>query len=378
MVGVHLNKDQEDIYLKTFAIFSKMGVNPDEENFRQAFKFYWEGNRFRSLHFSKINDSIEEYSSTIKKMASRITGAEIARMKTALSDSYRTVSVAADISDLDKAMVKRIVENGEIRSVKVNNPYYKNSPSMVLVRMSDLRMWIERNPYAVSVSRKILERTRKAHETRKRNLKVNSSIYRKMVEDVMTPIEKESAGNPIPLLFLLLKLLQLKKPGEPAIRSYFNERLKLIVRFADRSNVTFREVRDLHEIEDVKLCTVCSKTAYFLGMTDEQYLGEVGKCPHCITVEKVELKGRHYELIYSNENVQVAFVIEATLFDEIRRSERNGSHYSTVAVTDTIRNPWDNISSSEIEFTSTELMSRIDSIFFSLKKRDSTVVSRNQ
>jgi len=361
MEKAHKDLNRDYPYLKTIAIFYKLGIEINTTNLRQAFRFYWNGKRFQRSRFSSILDHIELYSQTLKIMKSNINAEEEERMKTAMSDSYRTISRAAALCSLDRAMVRRITENGDVQAIRVKNPYYSSSAPMILIRMSDLRRWMDKNPYAVTLSRKTLERSRKSMETRLRNLRIHSAVYSHMLEDALKIFMSESKRNPVPLLFLLIKLLQLKSTGAKVFESYINDRLGMIAKAADPTSITIREVTDLNETEYVELCNTCSKNALFLEMTAEQYASEVGKCRNCITHVEIKQAGRHYELLFLDKKFSFIFVITAALYQEMRHSLPVGVKFSKIATVEE-EDQWSNIPESALRFTASDLVERIDSL----------------
>jgi hypothetical protein len=76
----------QDIYLKTFAILDRMRIELNEKTCRKAFRFFWDGKRFRADSFESVLKLWEGNERTGKDP--EVTDDEIRRMKIALSDSF--------------------------------------------------------------------------------------------------------------------------------------------------------------------------------------------------------------------------------------------------------------------------------------------------
>ena len=360
------------LYIRTLAFFLKMHVEISEANFRNAFRFYWEGKNFYSMHYRRLVSDIQKLTPEIDNIMQTITESEVERMKIALSDSYRTIPVAARMCGLDNAMVRRLVENGTLHVLKEPNPYYKNSGPMVLIRMSELKKWQEENPDAVNASKRTLERAAKAKQTLEKRRKDKMLGQTKKVKDLLLKYEEVAIKDPIPLLFILLKLFQIKTYNAGESRAYFNEVLVRVMKITNPGDVQIRHVLDATTTETVQLCESCSRIAYFLGMTDQEYAREVGKCAKCTTTTEIKEIGKHFEMVFKNGSLSIIFTLDNGFL-------KNNMHdfllmlHPSVVVSYENGNFWDRTKPEEISFNVSDLKEKIENLLINLENKASNL-----
>lgn len=357
----------QDIYLKTFAILEKMRIEVDEKTCRQAFKFFWNGERFRT---DSYESTLELWAETKKgKKDLDVTDEDIKRMKTALYDSFRTISKAAELSKLDRSMVKRLVENGSIHSVRVKNPYYSKSPPMTLIRMSELEQWMDRNGYAVDASRKTLERTEKAKRTRQENLRKKNEGFEQSIEKATREYGAIVDEDPAPLLFLLLKQLEILIKNKPGLKYLYANNLIRITKIADPENLAFNHVIDVGQTNSVILCESCSRIAISMGLNANEYTRRFGTCSKCITRKEISETGRHYEVVFTRNDVSLIFRGSRSLMKDIGKNFPEGSVSFNRKISDQLGNYWDTIPASAIRSSIYEIIENMGSIFTSVEKK---------
>ena len=345
-----------------------MQVEISETNFKNAFRFYWEGKKFLNMYFQRLLSDIQKLTPEINSIMQTITEPEIVRMKIALSDSYRTIPVAAKMCGLDKAMVRRLTENGTLHVLKKPNPYYKSSAPMILVRISELRRWQEENPGAVNASKRTLERAKRAKQTLEKRRMSEMMVQTKKVMDLVLKYEEAAVKDPIPLLFILLKLLQIKSWNANESRAYFHGVLFRGMKIANPGDLQIRHVLDAKAIETIQLCESCYKIAYFLGMTDEEYVREVGKCAKCTTTTEIKEIGKHFEVVFKKGSLSIIFVVNR---DFLKNSIHNflSMLHSSFVVSYEIGNFWDRTKPEEIKFNINELREKIEKLLINLENK---------
>jgi hypothetical protein len=345
-----------------------MQVEISEVNFKNAFRFYWEGKKFLSLNFQRLLSDIQKLTPEINSIMQTITESEVERMKIALSDSYRTIPVAARMCGLDKAMVRRLAENGTLHVLKKPNPYYKSSAPMTLVRISELKRWQEENPAAVNASKRTLERAERAKQTLEKRRMSEMMAQTKKVMDLLLKYEEAAVKDPIPLLFILLKLLQIKSWNTNESRTYFHGVLFRGMKLANPEDLQIRQVLDAKTIETIQLCESCSKIAYFLGMTDEEYTREVGKCSKCTTTTEIKEIGKHFEVVFKEGPLSIIFVVDK---DFLKNSIHSflSTLPSSFVVSYEIGNFWDRTKPEQIKFNVNELREKIEALLINLENK---------
>lgn len=358
---------KHEIYLKTFAILEKMRIELDSKTCGQAFKFYWNGERFRKDTFESALTLWKTIKSTEKEM--KVTDEDIKRMKIALSDSFRTISKAAELSRLNISMVKRLVEDGTIRSVRVKNPYYSKSPPMTLIRMSDLERWMDQNDYAVNASRKSLEVIEKAKKTRRENIRKKNEVFEKAFEKALTEYNAIVKEDPVPLLFLLLKQLEILIRDKSDLRYLFVNNLTRIIKIANPENLSFNHVIDVEEIYSATLCESCRIAAITMGINADEYIKRVGSCSKCITRREILEKGRHYEVVFTRDDVSLIFRVSRSLLKEIGKNFSEGFISFNMKMSDKFGNFWDTIPAEAIQSSIYEIIENIGSTLISVEKR---------
>lgn len=356
----------QDIYLKTFAILDRMRIELNEKTCRKAFRFFWDGKRFRADSFESVLKLWEGSERTGKDP--EVTDDEIRRMKIALSDSFRTISKAAELSRLDMAMIKHLVENGMISSVSVKNPYYSKSPPMKLIRMSELEQWMDENGYAVHASRKTLEKIEKAKRTRQENLRKKDEVFEQSVQSAMSEFRAIVKEEPAPLLFLLLKQLEILIKNNPALEYLYASNLVRIMRIADPGNLSFNHVIDVGETYSVILCESCSRIAASKGLNAEQYIKRFRPCPGCVTRKEISETGRHYEAVFTRDEFSLVFRASRTLLRDIEKYLPEGFISFNEKISDSYGNFWDTIPEHLIRSGVDEIVDNIGSILTSIEK----------
>ncbi|MHB8360627.1 MAG: hypothetical protein ACYDAO_00255 [Thermoplasmataceae archaeon] len=358
-------------YLKTLAILKVIKSDPTEDDFKQAFKFYWENKRFFSKTYEEFIHTNTEWEQKLLPMISDVTQEEADKMKTALSDSYHSISKSAELVNLDKAMIKRLVEHRTLRVIQVKNPYYKTSPPMHLIRMSELQKWMQENPSAVAASRKTLEIAEKAKKTRETNKNKKFLVYKNLIEPVLNEFEQLSDSEPVPLLFLLLKFLQLSLPNSGELKQLFKDKMINIVKIADPTHIKITKVIEIEEIEDILLCDRCRNSAASLHILISVYLEKFGKCSNCISQINISEIGRHHELTFSRGDVNLIFLVGGSLLSDLRKILPESINMAEEQMKQTRGNIWDNIPKSEIPFEIYEILLKMSNIL--TKLNDDTI-----
>jgi len=347
---------RQEIYFRTLAILKKIGAETSKANFKQAFRFFWDNITFNVDRFREAVESVPSMKEEIDELILKVTDDECEKMRIALTDAYHTISRAAEIAGLDKSMVRRLVENGTLNYVVMQNPYYNNSPPMKLIRMSDLDTWIRNNPKAVELSRKTLERSNKAKQTRLQNRSRKIAPYRDRIDSVIREFNAISERDPIPLLWLLLKLMQITTINQQLIKEFYGKNILRIARMTNPDSMTLRNVVDLEERDIVKLCDVCASDAAALKMTEEEYLIHFGKCSNCTSEKRIVKAGKHHELIYSRGDITLIFTVGGRLLSEIRTFIPKTCIDQGTYLSDTRGNWWDSIPRSAIPFNFMQIL----------------------
>jgi hypothetical protein len=352
------NRNHE-IYLETFAILEKMKIELDEKTCNQAFKFYWNGKQFRRDTFERALAQWKSSKGAEEDL--NVSDEDIKRMKIALSDSYRTISKAAELSRLNRSMVKRLVENGTISSVRVNNPYYSKSPPMTLIRMSELEQWMDKNDRAVSASRKSLEVIEKAKKTRQENIRKRNEVFEKAIEKAVSEFGAIAKEDPVPLLFLLLKQLQILIGDKHELRELYVDKLIRIIRIADPRNLSFNHVMDVEEIYSATLCETCTMSAISMGISANEYKRRFGTCSKCITRKEVLETGRHYEVVFTRNDFSLIFRVSRSLLKKIEDNFPEGFIAFNRKISDKSGNFWDTIPKWAIHSSVYEILENMGS-----------------
>jgi hypothetical protein len=350
------SSSRQEIYLKTLAILKKIGADTSKTNFQQAFRFFWENMTFKEDQFRKAMDSAPSMKEEIDEIILKVTDDDCERMRIALTDAYHTISRGAEIAGLDKSMVRRLVENGTLNYVLMRNPYYRNSPPMKLIRMSDLNTWIRNNPKAVELSRKTLERSNKAKQTRSQNQSRKIAPYRDRINSVIREFNAISERDPVLLLWILLKLMQITTINQQLIKEFYGKNILRIARMTNPDSMTLRNVIDLEERDIVKLCDICAADAAALKMTEEEYLIHFGKCSNCTSEKRIVKSGKHHELIYSRGDISLIFTVGGSLFREIMTFIPKACIDQGTYLSDTRGNWWDSIPRSAIPFNFMQIL----------------------
>ncbi|MGC8506208.1 MAG: helix-turn-helix domain-containing protein [Thermoplasmata archaeon] len=344
------NSEGQELYIKTLAIFKKTGLEITLDNFKQAFRFYWGNAKFKEERFKRIIESQNSMKKEIDKQISNVKEEDCVRMRIAITDSYHTISKAAEIAGIDRSMVKRLVENGTLRPLYIRNPYYKSSAPMKLIRMSELNAWIGDNPNAVEASRKKLEASHKARETMLLNRSRKLASFTDRISSVISEIDAVLDKDPVPMLWIMLKLLQVLSKNQQVMREFYAKNLTKIARMTDPGFLSLRTVIDLQEKEVVKLCGVCAMDAETLRMSEDEYVIHFGKCSNCTTEKRFVKSGKHHELIYSHGDISLIFIIGGSLLREIRSFLPHSSIDPGMYLSDTTGNWWDTIPRGAIPY----------------------------
>jgi hypothetical protein len=358
----------QELYIKTLAIFKKIGLDISLDNFKQAFRFYWDNAKFKEERFKKMIESQNSMKEEIDKLISSVKEEDCVRMHIAITDSYHTISKAAEIAGIDRSMVRRLVENGTLRPLSIRNPYYNSSAPMKLIKMSELNAWIRDNPGAVQVSRKTLEASRKARETRFLNRSRKLSSFTDRINSAIAEFDAVLDKDPVPLLWIMLKLLQVLAKNQQVMRELYVKNLAKIACMTDPDYLTLRTVIDLQEKEVVKLCDVCATDAETLKMSDDEYVIHFGKCSNCTTEKRIVKSGKHHELIYSRGDITLIFVLGGSLLREIRSYLPSSSIDPGTYLSDSTGNWWDTIPRSAIPY---DFMGILDIIADTYTRTDS-------
>lgn len=357
----------QDIYLKTFAILEAMKVEPDEKSFKQAFKFFWNGETFRYDSFRNVLEIWKE--NKMDEIRSTVKDQDIKRMKIALSDSYRTISKAAELSELDRSMVKRLVENGTINSVRVNNPHYSKSQPMTLIRMSELNAWMEENNRAVQTSRKTLEKVEKAKRTRADNKSKRLDTYSNAIEKSMLEFQEIAVTDPLPLLFLMLKLLDIYTKETPRLRYLYDMNLMNLLKYAKSENISFNHVIEVEQFDTVILCESCSLSASSFLLTAHMYVEKFGPCSRCITRKEILEKGKHYEVMFKRGDFVLLFRVPRSVIKKIEKNIPGKMRTMNNSISDRSGNFWDSIPIQALHLNIHEILDIMHSITVSLENR---------
>ncbi|GGM68437.1 hypothetical protein GCM10007108_03180 [Thermogymnomonas acidicola] len=315
-MGIPEISDREWIYIRTMAMFRKLGVQETLENIRKAMKFYW-GKDYRVRSEASLVRKVPNFNDLLEREMQTLSEEELQRMREALSDSYLTISRAADVCDIDRSMLRRLVDEGTIPHIEVENPYYSRAAPMRLVRLSSVRKWMEENPKAVEISRKIAHAAKKARDTRKRREEEKRQETIQRLQELLVRVKEIAKSDPVPLLAFWLKILELFRVDKKSVASLFQEAIYQATAYESVDRVTLSHIMEVYDDTHPVLCKDCFNNAKSLGMSSSEYARKIGTCENCKEVTEVISLGHYDEVTFHSPVYDFSFVIDHGLVRRI-------------------------------------------------------------